>query len=844
MSSCATLHPCLHLHGTSATRPRGLPSRRNKVGIAFALLMATLLSACGGGGGDGQPHSTPSSTATASAVIGPAGGTLTGPDGVQIDIPAGALSANTTISITRSSTGAPALEAGLQSGGPIYAFTPHGITFAVPIAIRMPVAATPAGTTAIAQVMFATEDTGWQSVDATVAGGVATVWRNSFSWGLTGVACAVPNPPPVGSCTSNRGATGVVASPANALQTVTYAHSDSGSAGIRRLVAPATLSFSTEYKFRLDCAVGPVRFFRRRIDTNPMGPLQIIQQVSANLNRNGNSVIGAAYEGSSAFTPLNFTHADNGVYAIGVRITCTRDGHTYEVGDTLTLRVEIPVPTVTHSVGGTVTGLTGTGLVLQNNGGDNLGVTADGAFTFATRPGAGTPYDVTVHTHPTGQVCTVSNGSGTLNADIANVAVSCVAGSPAKAWQADTLIDNLSTSVDAMDVAVDGQGNAFAVWTQISTGSQWSVFASRYVPASGWSAPQRIDSAATSAQRPQVAADGSGNALVVWHQSNGTHMNVWSNRYSSSNWGSAQQIGVTAEDANEARISMNASGTAMAAWIERQSGGGFQVRTRQFSAGAWGQDWLVSSGGSTASDVQVKVFSNGFALATWLGIPNGGAPEIQYNSFNANTSGWSTANVMSSYSGWSISSPILAGNDAGSAIIAWSQPVAGVQSGLVARRYASGTFQAEETLSSGTHDSVNGHALAMNANGQITATWLEIQADSSFPWVRRYLPATGWEAGQQLQGPNYASGLGISTAVSPQGHSLVVWPSSPDSSRADLYASDRGTGAWSTPALLETNDNSHGVSAAKVVMDANGNGVAVWVQTEGAETNLRAAVFR
>ncbi|MEC5399895.1 hypothetical protein [Uliginosibacterium sp. H1] len=809
--------------------------------------VTVLLAACGGSddpapSSPAQPSTPPAATPTASAVIGPAGGTLNGPGGVQVEIPPGALSADTTIAITQSSAGAPPLDSDLRAGGQVYAFTPHGISFAVPVAIHLPVAAAPAGTTELGQVAFASEDGSWQLVDATVAGGVATVWRSTFSWGLTGLGCAVPNPPPVGACAINRGATGVVATPANAMQTVQYARSDSSSAGIRRLVAPATLAFATQYQFRIDCAVGPVRFFRRRIDTTPMGPLQTIHETSASLTPNGIGPLGAAYVGSTSFAPLAFTHADNGVYAIGVRITCTRGGHTYEVGDTLTLRVEIPAPSVTHSLGGTVTGLTGTGLMLQNNGGDNLGVAANGAFTFATRPGAGSPYNVTVLTHPTGQACSVTNGSGTLNADVSNVAVDCVAGSPARAWQPGTLVDNLASSVDAMDVAFDGQGNAVAVWTQISSGSQWSVFASRYVPASGWSTPQRIDSAATSAQRPRVAADGSGNALVVWHQSNGTHMAVWSNRFSSGTWGSAQQIGVTAEDANEARLSMNASGTAMAAWIERQGGGGFQVRVRQFSAGSWGQDWLVSSGGSTASDVQVKVFASGTALATWLGIPNAGAPEIQYNSFNG--TGWSSANTLSAYSGWSISSPSLAGNDSGSAVVAWSQPVSVSQSGLIARRYVSGSFQAEETLSSGTHDYVGRHDLAMNAGGQITAAWLDIQADSDFPWVRRYTPGSGWEAGQQLQGPNYAGGLGISAALSPLGQSLVVWPSAPDSTRADLYASDRASGGWRTPALLETNDDSHGVSAAKVVVDANGNGIAVWVQTEGADTNLRAAVFR
>lgn len=77
-------------------------------------------------------------------------------------------------------------------------------------------------------------------------------------------------------------------------------------------------------------------------------------------------------------------------------------------------------------LGGTVTGLTGSGLVLAN-GSDTVAVAAGSAsFTFPTRVGKGFPYGVTVLTQPAGQTCAVSNGVGTVaDADIASVQVSC-----------------------------------------------------------------------------------------------------------------------------------------------------------------------------------------------------------------------------------------------------------------------------------------------------------------------------------------------------------------------------------------------------------------------------------
>jgi len=81
----------------------------------------------------------------------------------------------------------------------------------------------------------------------------------------------------------------------------------------------------------------------------------------------------------------------------------------------------------TYTVGGTVSGLTASGLVLENNGTDDLSLTAGAAaFTFATPLASTSTYQVTIKVQPAGETCSVSNGSGTIAAaDIGNVAVNC-----------------------------------------------------------------------------------------------------------------------------------------------------------------------------------------------------------------------------------------------------------------------------------------------------------------------------------------------------------------------------------------------------------------------------------
>src|SRR2546423_9445761 len=74
------------------------------------------------------------------------------------------------------------------------------------------------------------------------------------------------------------------------------------------------------------------------------------------------------------------------------------------------------------TIGGTVTGMTGTGMVLQNNGGDSLTVNGNGAFTFKTAVAKGGTFSVAVSTPPSTptQTCTVSRRGRTASPNLTN----------------------------------------------------------------------------------------------------------------------------------------------------------------------------------------------------------------------------------------------------------------------------------------------------------------------------------------------------------------------------------------------------------------------------------------
>ena len=134
--------------------------------------------------------------------------------------------------------------------------------------------------------------------------------------------------------------------------------------------------------------------------------------------------------------------------------------------------------TTKYTIGGTVSGLTGTGLVLQNNLSDNLIVSTNGAGTFAISLTNGAAYSVSVFSQPSGQTCTVANGSGTVSgANITTVAVTCsngssytIGGTVSGLTGTGLVIQN--NGGDNLKVTTNGAGY-FPTW--LATGSSYYV---------------------------------------------------------------------------------------------------------------------------------------------------------------------------------------------------------------------------------------------------------------------------------------------------------------------------------------------------------------------------------
>ena len=189
------------------------------------------------------------------------------------------------------------------------------------------------------------------------------------------------------------------------------------------------------------------------------------------VSANGSFTFATAIDSGAAYTVTVLTQPSSPAQV------CTVAGGSGTAAANVT-SVQVTCATTTYTIGGTVAGLSGSGLVLQDNGGDNLPVSANGSFTFATAVASGAAYSVTVLTQPSSpaQVCTVANGSGKATANVTNVQIACttetytIGGTVSGLSGAGLVLED--NGADKLPIAVNG---SFTFPTALDSGAAYNV---------------------------------------------------------------------------------------------------------------------------------------------------------------------------------------------------------------------------------------------------------------------------------------------------------------------------------------------------------------------------------
>ncbi len=163
--------------------------------------------------------------------------------------------------------------------------------------------------------------------------------------------------------------------------------------------------------------------------------------------RNGGDVLFIA-KGVTAFTfptPL----IQGSAYSVTIQSqpatqTCSVANGNGKIGASAVTNVQVTCGANVYTIGGSINGYTGSGLVITN-GNDVLPIATAGSFQMPTPVPALGVYDVTVQTQPDNQTCAVVNGSGAVSsAPVSNIQVNCVAALVQFAYVANSASSNVS----------------------------------------------------------------------------------------------------------------------------------------------------------------------------------------------------------------------------------------------------------------------------------------------------------------------------------------------------------------------------------------------------------------
>lgn len=254
--------------------------------------------------------------------------------------------------------------------------------------------------------------------------------------------------------------------------------------------------------------------------------------------------------------------------------------------------------------------------------------------------------------------------------------------------------------------------------------------------------------------------------------------------------------------------------------------------------GAWSATATrLSAGTADVEQPDIAVDARGNAIAVWH-QQDGVMRNIWAARYERGT-GWSAPFTIEQNAALA-DGPRVAMDAEGNAIAVWIQQYVGAPSLWASRFTPAGGWEAPELVELMDGSAAVLPRIAMNAAGHAVVAWYQQEAVANI-YVNRYVPGSGWQGVQSIETyplPGYQPYV----AVTPDGTAVVAWRQRNAANLSDLAASSAAPGGtWSTPVLLESAVGN--VETVDLAAAADGSVVAAWAQADG-QFQCWSSVFR
>jgi hypothetical protein len=289
-----------------------------------------------------------------------------------------------------------------------------------------------------------------------------------------------------------------------------------------------------------------------------------------------------------------------------------------------------------------------------------------------------------------------------------------------------------------------------------------------------------------------------------------------------------------AGDATGARVAFDAAGNAITVWTQSDGTHNTIWSNRYSPATGWGTPAQVQSLTEEANAATIVLDASGNATVIWDASPDGVNTYIYASRYTA-AGGWSTE-VQISGPTFSQGTLDLAGDANGDVQAIWVQSD-GAQANIWGAHYSvAGGWSAANLISNGAGNSKVAR-LAMDTAGNVLSVWAQNDGTQYNVWSNRYDAASGWGTAALIEPVDAGTATTPRVKVDSQGNGIAVWTQS-DGTQSNIWSARYVVGSgWSTPVLIEPAEAGD-AALPRLAINAGGDAIVVWIQSDGTRTNL------
>ncbi len=356
-----------------------------------------------------------------------------------------------------------------------------------------------------------------------------------------------------------------------------------------------------------------------------------------------------------------------------------------------------------------------------------------------------------------------------------------------------------------------------------------------------------------------VAMNANGNAIIVWDQFDGNNNQIYMREYRNGSWSSqpalSDSISPKGTNCFSPHVAMDDNGNAIIVWMQYVSAD--QIFKSEYRNGKWTHPSSLSenicSSDYSASSPYVAMDNNGNAIITWLQY-DGSCYQIFLREFR-NDEWTPEPSLTESISpvGYDAMLPAVSLDDNGNAIVAWIQYDINSRSQIFVSEYRGGAWvhpsDITDNISPGERNvsDISRPAIAMDDNNNAIIAWAQYDGCDNQIYMREYRNGS-WSnipaINDYISITNYEAKYPV-VAMDNNSNAVIAWAQD-DSSNYQIFMREYRNGNWSMkPGLSENiSPDNYDASCPAVAMDDNSNAIVTWMQSDGSNNRMYMREYR